>query len=279
LYPASQAASKELLPVFDKPMVYYPLTTLMLAGIREILLVSTPRDLSAFQRVLGDGTRWGLEIQYAVQASPEGIAQAFLIGEGFVSGRPCCLALGDNIFYGNEFIDSLKRANERQNGATVFCYHVQNPSQYGVAAFDQDGTVIGIVEKPSVPESHYAVTGLYFYDTDVVEIAKSLKPSARGEYEITDVNKKYLEDGRLVAERLGRGTAWLDTGTHEALLDAGLFIKTIEHRQGMKIACPEEIAYRKGYINQEQLRELAQPLRHSTYGAYLLRILEEPQQL
>lgn len=276
LYPASQAASKELLPVFDKPMIYYPLTTLMLAGIRDIMLVSTQRDLPAFQRVLGDGGQWGLNIQFTVQPKPEGIAQAFILAEDFIAGNPCCLALGDNIFYGPEFNTSLKRACDRQDGATVFGYHVLDPTHYGVAGFDENGMVTSIEEKPKVPKSNYAITGLYFYDTDVVDIAKSLTPSARGELEITDVNRSYLDAGKLNVELLGRGNAWLDTGTHEALLEAGLFIKTIEHRQGLKIACPEEIAFRLEYIGDSELAALAEPLKANSYGSYLLHVLEDP---
>jgi len=274
LYPVTQAISKQLLPVYDKPMVYYPLSTLMLAGIREILLISTPEDTPRFQALLGDGHQWGLELSYAVQPDPGGLAQAYIIGEQFLAGAPSALVLGDNVFYGHDFYRLLQHARYQKQGATVFVYHVQDPERYGVAEFDNDGTVISLEEKPSQPKSNYAVTGLYFYDSQATELAKSLAPSARGELEITDLNRCYLEQGQLQVEIMGRGYAWLDTGTHASLLDAGQFIATLEQRQGLKVACPEEIAYRQQWISADELEQLAQPLRKSGYGEYLLRILE-----
>ncbi|KJA11976.1 glucose-1-phosphate thymidylyltransferase [Acidovorax temperans] len=275
LHPATLAISKQLLPVYDKPMIYYPLSTLMLAGIRDILIISTPQDTPRFEQLLGDGSQWGLNLQYAVQASPDGLAQAFLIGERFLNGAPSALVLGDNIFYGHDFHELLANANARTEGASVFAYHVHDPERYGVAEFDAQGKVLSIEEKPKAPKSSYAVTGLYFYDSQVVELAKSLKPSARGEYEITDLNRLYLEQGQLNVEIMGRGYAWLDTGTHESLLEAGRFIATLEHRQGLKIACPEEIAWRYQWIDSAQLESLAEPLTKSGYGQYLLRVLTD----
>lgn len=275
LHPATLAISKQLLPVFDKPMIYYPLSTLMLAGIRDILIISTPQDTPRFERLLGDGTQWGLNLSYAVQPSPDGLAQAFLIGEQFIGNRPSALVLGDNIFYGHDFHHLLANAMARTNGASVFAYHVHDPERYGVAEFDIQGKVLSLEEKPKEPKSSYAVTGLYFYDNLVVELAKTLSPSPRGELEITDLNRLYLEQGQLNVEIMGRGYAWLDTGTHESLLDASHFIATLENRQGLKVACPEEIAYRQGWIAAEQLQALAQPLTKNGYGQYLLRILKE----
>ena len=275
LHPITLSISKQLIPVYDKPMVYYPLSTLMLAGITEILLISTPQDVPRFEQLFGDGNQWGLRISYAVQAKPEGLAQAFLIGEEFIDGDACALVLGDNIFFGNDLSTSLKQGVNNSDSATVFAYPVKDPERYGVVEFDQDGHAISLEEKPSNPKSRYAVTGLYFYDADIVQIAKSIKPSARGELEITDVNKCYLDDGKLNVVTMGRGTAWLDTGTHESLLEASSFIETIEKRQGLKISCPEEIAWRRGLITSEQLRELAEPLFKSGYGEYLLQILDE----
>ena len=275
LHPATLAISKQLLPVFDKPMIYYPLSTLMLAGIRDILVISTPQDTPRFEQLLGDGSQWGLNLQYAVQPSPDGLAQAFIIGESFIGNDLSALILGDNIFHGHDFHDLLNSAMERTEGASVFAYHVQDPERYGVAEFDSKGKVLSLEEKPRQPKSSYAVTGLYFYDNEVVGMAKSLTPSARGELEITDLNRLYLEQGRLDVEIMGRGYAWLDTGTHESLLDAGQFIATLEHRQGLKVACPEEIAYRNEWINANQLEKLAQPLTKNGYGQYLLRVLKE----
>jgi len=274
LYPATQAMSKQLLPVYDKPMVYYPLSNLMLASIRDILLISTPEDIPRFQTLLGDGSQWGLNLTYAVQPSPDGLAQAFIIGREFIGNNPSALVLGDNIFYGHDFYKILSNAMSRTEGATVFAYHVQDPERYGVAEFDANGKVLSLEEKPLQPKSSYAVTGLYFYDEQVVELAQSLKPSQRGELEITDLNRLYLEQGQLHVEIMGRGYAWLDTGTHESLLDASQFIATLERRQGLKVACPEEIAYRQNWIDAAHLEKLAAPLVKSGYGQYLLRMLK-----
>jgi len=275
LHPATVAISKQLLPVYDKPMIYYPLSTLMLAGVRDILIISTPQDTPRFQQLLGDGAHWGLNLQYAIQPSPDGLAQAFLIGERFLENAPVALVLGDNIFYGHNFYNLLSCANDRQHGATVFAYHVHDPERYGVAEFDANGMALSLEEKPEKPKSNYAVTGLYFYDNQVVELAKKLKPSARGELEITDINRLYLERQQLNVEIMGRGYAWLDTGTHESLLEASQFIATLERRQGLKVACPEEIAYRQNWINEQQLELLAKPLMKNGYGQYLLRVLQE----
>jgi glucose-1-phosphate thymidylyltransferase len=275
LHPVTYAVSKQLLPVYDKPMVYYPLSTLMLAGIRDILVITTPRDLPAFQRLLGDGSQWGVALSYAAQPNPDGLAQAFIIGRDFIGNSPSALVLGDNLFYGQGLPDRLRNASNRTEGATVFAYHVTDPGRYGVVHFDRDGRALGIEEKPLHPQSNYAVTGLYFYDNEVVSIAAELKPSARGELEITDVNKHYLEQRRLQVEVFGRGIAWLDTGTHASLLQASMFIEAIENRQGWKVCCPEEIAYRAGLIDAAQLERLALPLKKTDYGNYLIEILSE----
>lgn len=275
LHPLTTSVSKQLMPVYDKPMIYYPLATLMQSGIRDILIITTPRDQLAYADLLGDGSQWGINLQYSIQASPDGLAQAFLLGEDFIGSSPVCLVLGDNIFYGAGFTSKLRRAAQRSDGASVFAYYVHDPERYGVVEFDAEGRAIGIEEKPDAPRSHYAVTGLYFYDNDVIPVSKSITPSARGELEITDVNRHYLEQGSLQVEVMGQGTAWLDTGTHQSLLDAGNFIRVIEERQGLKVACLEEIAYRLGYITADEVLALAAPLVKSGYGAYLETMVSE----
>ncbi len=276
LYPVTQVVSKQLLPVYDKPMIYYPLTTLMLAGIRDILIISTPQDTPRFEQLLGDGAQWGINLSYAVQPSPDGLAQAFVIGADFIGGDDCALILGDNIFHGHDFATTLQNVAGKEQGATVFAYHVHDPERYGVVEFDKNGRAVSLAEKPSKPKSNYAVTGLYFYDNSVVELARNLKPSPRGELEITDVNKHYLAAGKLEVALLGRGHAWLDTGTHESLLEAATFIETIEKRQGLKVACPEEVAFRLKYISADDVKRLADPLLKNSYGQYLFRMLDEP---
>ena len=279
LHPLTTTVSKQLMPVYDKPMIYYPLATLMQSGIRDVLIITTPRDQIAYADLLGDGSQWGINIQYTLQPSPDGLAQAFLLGESFIGASPACLILGDNIFYGGGFSSKLKRASQRSDGASVFAYYVQDPERYGVVEFDAEGRAIGIEEKPAKPRSHYAVTGLYFYDNDVISIAKDIKPSPRGELEITDVNRHYLERGALQVEVMGQGTAWLDTGTHQSLLDAGNFIRVVEERQGLKVACLEEIAYRLGYITAEQVLALAAPLTKSGYGTYLETLISQGERI
>jgi glucose-1-phosphate thymidylyltransferase len=275
LYPATKALSKQLLPVYDKPMIYYPLSTLLLAGIREILVISTPEDLPRYRTLLGDGSQWGVHFEYAEQPRPEGLAQAFIIGRTFIGKDNVCLVLGDNVFYGQSFRETLRKVASREQGATIFGYYVKDPERYGVVEFDAGKKAISIEEKPAHPKSHYAVVGLYFYDNQVIDIAKNLKPSPRGELEITDVNKEYMRRGELTTELMGRGMAWLDTGTHDALLQASVFIETIEHRQGLKVACPEEIAYREGWIDQRQVEQLARGMANNEYGQYLLEIIKE----
>jgi glucose-1-phosphate thymidylyltransferase len=275
LFPVTQSISKQLLPVYDKPMIYYPLTTLMLGGMRDILIISTPEDTPRFESLLGDGSKWGINIKYKVQPSPDGLAQAFLLGEEFIGDDPSALILGDNIFYGHDLQELLQSARQRENGATVFAYHVYDPKRYGVAEFDDNNQVISLEEKPTIPKSNFAVTGLYFYDEQVVDLAKSLKTSPRGELEITDLNKLYLAQEKLSIEIMDRGFAWLDTGTHDSLLEAGQFISTIENRQGLKVACPEELAYRQGWISATQLEDLAKPLLKNQYGQYLMKVLSE----
>jgi len=275
LYPVTQAVSKQLLPVYDKPMIYYPLSTLMLAGIRDVLVINTPHEQALFERLLGDGSQWGISIRYAVQPSPDGLAQAFLIGRGFVANQPSCLVLGDNVFYGHGFTETLARAASRTDGATVFGYWVRDPERYGVAEFDKDGRVIGLEEKPTQPRSNWAVTGLYFYDANACDYAAELKPSPRGELEITDLNRRYLDEGTLMLEKLGRGYAWLDTGTHESLVEASNYVETIERRQGLKVCCPEEIAYMHGWIDDEQVLRLAAPLAKNGYGQYLQQLVKQ----
>lgn len=274
LYPVTMAVSKQLLPIYDKPMIYYPLTTLMLAGIRDILIISTPQDTPRFEQLLGDGHQWGLNLQYKIQPSPDGLAQAFILGEEFIGHDNCALVLGDNIFYGHDLPRLLESACNQQEGATVFAYHVKDPERYGVVEFDKAGTAVGLEEKPQQPKSNYAITGLYFYDNDVIEMAKNLTPSARGELEITDINRLYMQQGRLSVAMMRRGYAWLDTGTHQSMIEASNFIATIEERQGLKVSCPEEIAFRRGFIDAEQIKKLAEPLLKTDYGQYLLHLVK-----